>query len=255
MAKADLVPTDANLRHRYVDCPGLVTAGTAVEADINVRRHRETGRGPAEALAEERAHLHRLPIEPYTAALGETRKGHPDQTIRFGSVWDSTPPGHVDTAVWCRVSGDELVVVARTADGLGEIARHPVSTRGGRRSGPPTVPITPMGARAARRRRGRTPRRKPPSWRSAPRPNLAGGGSGPGGRPDPHPDGRRRDAGGGDRGGPSDGRARAGRRRRPLRRSRPVAMGDTRRAAAPPVVADEAYSVQPGTAVGAGLGR
>lgn len=78
-----------------------------MEAAVNGRVHRETGRVPAEALAEERAHLHRLPVEPYTVALGETRKVNPDQTIRFGSVRYSTPPGHVDTTAWCRVAGDE----------------------------------------------------------------------------------------------------------------------------------------------------
>jgi hypothetical protein len=32
--------------------------------------------------------------------------------------------------VWCRVSGEELVIVARTAKGLAEIARHRLSTPG-----------------------------------------------------------------------------------------------------------------------------
>jgi hypothetical protein len=50
--------------------------------------------------------------------------------VRFGSVRYSTPPGHVDTRVWCRVVGEELVIVAMSAAGTTEIARHALSTPG-----------------------------------------------------------------------------------------------------------------------------
>jgi hypothetical protein len=43
---------------------------------------------------------------------------------------DSTPPGHVDTNVWCRVVGDELAIVAMSAAGAVDIARHVLSTPG-----------------------------------------------------------------------------------------------------------------------------
>ena len=46
------------------------------------------------------------------------------------SVRYSTPPGHVGAKVWCRVVGDELAIVGRTAVGLAEIARHQLSTPG-----------------------------------------------------------------------------------------------------------------------------
>lgn len=42
----------------------------------------------------------------------------------------STPPGYQGQKVWCRVVGDELVVVADTKYGLAEIARHRLSTPG-----------------------------------------------------------------------------------------------------------------------------
>ena len=38
--------------------------------------------------------LHPLPAEPYALALGEERLVGDDQTVRFGSVRYSTPPGH-----------------------------------------------------------------------------------------------------------------------------------------------------------------
>jgi hypothetical protein len=53
-----------------------------------------------------------------------------DQTIRFGSVRYSTPDGYQGTGVWCRVVGDELVIVGGGPSGLVEIARHALSTPG-----------------------------------------------------------------------------------------------------------------------------
>jgi hypothetical protein len=85
---------------------------------------------PADRLRVERGRLHVLPAEPYALALGEERVVDDSQVIRFGSVRYSTPPGHVGGKVWCRVVGEELVVVARTRAGLSEIARHKLSTPG-----------------------------------------------------------------------------------------------------------------------------
>jgi hypothetical protein len=130
IAKADLVPTEANLRGAYGSFAELVVACQAWCEHINDRIHRETGAAPVDRLAQERAHLHVLPAEPHTAALGEERLVNDDQTVRWGSVRYSTPPGHVDTKVWCRVVGDELAIVALTDKGTVEIARHPLSTPG-----------------------------------------------------------------------------------------------------------------------------
>jgi transposase len=130
IAKADLVPTSANLLAGYASFGDLAAACAAFCAGVNGRVHRETGQRPDERLAIERAHLHVLPVEPYTAALGETRTVADDQTIRLGSVRYSTPRAFVGAEVWVRVAGDEVVIVARTQDGLAEIARHPRSTPG-----------------------------------------------------------------------------------------------------------------------------
>jgi transposase len=130
IAKADLVPTEANLLPAYDSFAELAAACAAFCATVNARLHRETGRRPDDLLAIERGHLHALPGEAYTAALGETRTVAPDQTIRLGSVRYSVPRPFVGTEVWVRVAGDEVVIVARTDAGLAEIARHVRSTPG-----------------------------------------------------------------------------------------------------------------------------
>ena len=97
---------------------------------VNARVHRETAAAPQGRLAAEREMLHPLPDEPHALALGEERLVSDDQTIRFGSVRYSTPPGHAGTRVWCRVAGEELVIAARTGRGAAEIARHRLSVPG-----------------------------------------------------------------------------------------------------------------------------
>ena len=130
IAKRDLVPTQANLVDDYASFTELAAACAEFCDRVNSRVHRETGRRPVDMLAEEAARMHVLPVEAATAALGETRIVGDDQTIRFGSVRYSTPDGHQGRPVWCRVVGDELVIVAQRAGGLVEIARHRLSTPG-----------------------------------------------------------------------------------------------------------------------------
>lgn len=130
IAKADLVPTSANLRAEYGSFAELVEACAEWCDRVNARAHRETGVAPAERLAVERDRLHVLPAAPHVAALGEERLVNDDQTVRFGSVRYSTPPGHVGSRVWCRIVGDELAITAMTGEGVAEIARHRLSTPG-----------------------------------------------------------------------------------------------------------------------------
>jgi transposase len=131
VAKADLVPTEANLLPAYGNFKELVVACEAQMVTVNERAHRETRRPPVEMLAEEHQHLHALPLEPYAAALGDTRTVREDQTVRLGDVPYSTPPGHVGQEVWVRVEGEEVVVVGRDRSGfLVEVIRHELSTPG-----------------------------------------------------------------------------------------------------------------------------
>jgi transposase len=130
IAKADLVPTNANLRSGYNSFAELAEACEAFCTKVNSRVHRETARIPAEALAVEQQRMHPVPVEAFTAAAGETRLVNTDQTVRFGSVRYSTPPGLVGTEVWVRVEGEELLITANLDGGLLEVARHRLSTPG-----------------------------------------------------------------------------------------------------------------------------
>jgi transposase len=145
VAKADLVPTDANLLPAYGSFAHLAAACVGFCREVNGRIHRETGRRPDDLLGQERARLHTLPLEPYTAALGEGRTVADDQTVRLGSVRYSVPRQHVGSETWVRVVGDEVVIVARTSDGLREIARHTRSTPGQPRIDEAHFPDHPSG--------------------------------------------------------------------------------------------------------------
>jgi len=132
VAKADLVPTDANLLDEYSSWAELVDACEEFMVELNGRPHRATRRPPIEMLAEERERLHRLPEAAYTAAFGETRKVSWSATISFGGVVYSVPHTLADETVWARVEGEDLVVTHVAGRGAVEVARHRLSTPGRR---------------------------------------------------------------------------------------------------------------------------
>jgi len=167
IAKADLVPTKANLLTGYNSFAELAEACEAFCTKVNGRVHRETARVPAEALLVEQARLHPIPLAPFTAALGETRTVNADQTVRFGSVRYSTPPGLVGNEVWVRADGDELVITAQRnhagISGLVEVARHRLSTPGNPRidlSHYPDHPQQPDGSPKPPQPKGRSAEEK-----------------------------------------------------------------------------------------------
>ena len=125
IAKADLVPTDANLRPEYGSFAELETACEAAMERFNSRPHAITRRAPAEMIGEERAHLHPVPAEPYTVAFGESRTVSWSSIVTFGGARYSVPTAHRDTRVWVRVAGDEVIITAGGPDGAVEITRHP----------------------------------------------------------------------------------------------------------------------------------
>ncbi|MEU9398065.1 IS21 family transposase [Streptomyces sp. NPDC048324] len=125
IAKADLVPKDVNLREEYQTFGQLEAACRSFSEEVNSRTHRATRSKPAERLTEERQRLHPLPREPFTATFGTTRRVTWESTISVEAVRYSVPHELIDTRVWARFHGDELIVTAVDEDGTArEVARH-----------------------------------------------------------------------------------------------------------------------------------
>jgi transposase len=74
IAKADLVPTDHNLRAAYRDFTELERSCEAFCERVNAREYRVTRRVPAVMLCEERERLHPLPAVAHTVCFGQTRR-------------------------------------------------------------------------------------------------------------------------------------------------------------------------------------
>jgi len=131
IARADLVPTDHNLRAAYASFAELDAECAVFCERVNAREHRVTRRAPAVMLAEERGRLHPLPKVPDTVCFGQTRRVCRQSTISVGGAVYSVPSKLVDERVWVRVDGSELVVVhADGPDGPREVARHKLTTPG-----------------------------------------------------------------------------------------------------------------------------
>jgi hypothetical protein len=146
VAKADLVPTEANLLDDYASWAELTAACEAFTQGINARAHRVTRRPPVVMLAEEQRRLHRLPDTAFTAAFGETRKVSWSSTISLGGVTYSVPHRLIDAEVWVRVDGDEVVATHVGPAGAVEVARHLRSTPGTPRIDDAHYPPRPAGA-------------------------------------------------------------------------------------------------------------
>lgn len=131
IAKADLVPTDHNLRASYASFAELEQACVEFCDRVNMREHRATRRVPAVMLAEERARLHPLPAVAHTVCFGQTRRVSWQSTISVGGAIYSVPSELRDERVWARTDGTELVVVYADAhEGPREVARHQLTTPG-----------------------------------------------------------------------------------------------------------------------------
>jgi len=135
ISKADLVPTDTNLREAYGSFAELEAACEAFCEKVNTRAHRLTKRPPVEMLAEERARLHPVATRPHTVAFGVTRQV-PINTpmVTFESGQYSVPHRLLGQTVWVRTHGvgaeEQVVIVHVGADGPLEVARHHRATPG-----------------------------------------------------------------------------------------------------------------------------
>jgi len=158
IAKADLVPTQANLRADYASFAELEQACQRFCQQVNAREHRVTRRAPVEMLAAERARLHPLPARPFTGAFGVTRVvGATTPMITFAGGQYSVPHTLAGATVWVREHGDQVVIVHVGPDGPVEVARHARTIPGNPRIDDAHFPPAPPGPLA------RAPRAKNPA--------------------------------------------------------------------------------------------
>jgi transposase len=160
LAKADLVPAEANLLAGYASFAELEAACAGFCEQVNARTHRLTRRAPVDMLAEERSRLHPLPAAPHTVALGVTRQV-PASTpmVSFDGGQYSVPHTLLGQTVWVRVhgagAGEQVVLVHVGPAGPVEVARHARATPGSPRLDDAHFPPAPAGA-LDRRPRART---------------------------------------------------------------------------------------------------
>ena len=187
IAKADLVPTDHNVRDEYPDWPAFEQACERFIALMNTRQHRATRRPPVVLLGQEHEHLHRVPRLSHTLCFGQTRKVDRQATVSVGEAIDSVPHELGRRAVWALAEGEQLVVVhVDELQGPREVGRHPMTTPGSpehRRRALPATTGGRVGAQAPRsQRRGAGVPSDRRACRAVAQPSRGGGTHGSGAR-------------------------------------------------------------------------
>lgn len=130
IAKADLVPTEVNLRGQYACFEELEQACERFMAEVNQKKHRATGQAPMDRLtATEQALLHPVPSEPFTLALGQSRKVPVNTSIiTYENARYSVPERLLGQTVWVRTVGvgaqATVVIVHQDVDGPVQVASH-----------------------------------------------------------------------------------------------------------------------------------
>ncbi len=129
LAKADIVPTDTNLRPGYATFGELETACETFMAEVNGREHRATRRKPEVMLGEEQPRLHRIPDTAHTVAFGLSRT-IPENTpmVTFENGQYSVPAALLGARVFVRThgvgAGEQVIIVHHGPQGPVEVARH-----------------------------------------------------------------------------------------------------------------------------------
>ncbi len=153
LAKADLVPKEANLLDEYACFAELEAACAAFCEQVNARTHRVTRRAPIDMLAEEQARLHRLPEQPHTVAFGLTRTvATKTPMVAFEGGQYSVPHALLGAQVWVRThgvgAGEQVIIVHVGDDGPVEVARHLRASPGSPKLIEAHFPLVPAGALA-----------------------------------------------------------------------------------------------------------
>ncbi len=147
VAKADLVPTDANLLADYAYFAALEAACAAFCDEVNTRSApghppspgRDARRGTRPPAPPARA----TPTPPPSARPGSSAATSPMVALDWCQY--SVPHRLGGETVWVRYHGDEVVIAHVGADGPVEVARHQRTTPGNPRIDPAHFPPAPEG--------------------------------------------------------------------------------------------------------------
>lgn len=145
LAKADIVPKDANLRTAYDSFTELEAACDEFMDEVNNREHRATRRKSAAMLIEQQPRLHRVPGNSHTVAFGLARTV-PANTpmVAFENARYSVPARPLGARVFVRSHGigaDEQVIIVHVgSEGPIGVARHGARAEGGPGHDPTPAP-------------------------------------------------------------------------------------------------------------------
>lgn len=129
ISKADLVPTEVNLKDAYPSFTALEDACASFMDKVNTRVHRVTRARPVDRLGVEQQVIRPVPSRPHYGSFGEIRKV-PENTpmVTFESAQYSVPSlligQQVHVCVHGAGAGETIVIFHHDGDGMTEIARH-----------------------------------------------------------------------------------------------------------------------------------
>ena len=147
IAKADLVPTDHNLRDEYADLAALEQACQEFMADVNTRPHRATRQPPVCMLGRSTSICTGCRGCRTRCASGRPARSTAKQRSSVGDAIYSVPHELIGERVWVRAETEQLVVVhVDELQGPREVARHLLTTPGRPSINDEHYPPRPAGA-------------------------------------------------------------------------------------------------------------
>jgi hypothetical protein len=122
--------SSVKLAKAYLSFAELEAACTSFMSVVNGRVHRETSARPVDRLEIERASLHPVRSESFTAVFGVSRAVSWSCMISWRNARYTVAHEHADTRVWVREHAGEVIVTAIGPNGPIEVCRHTLVAAG-----------------------------------------------------------------------------------------------------------------------------